>query len=161
MNPVNPLFAWRRKDTSAAKLYGAIVAQTRLPLGKTEGTAGNLAQELIDRFSEDMETVLRELGVSDFKIPKKVGGLAASSGAWLQAYEEAFAAGDSAIATTIAAALPLEGEPAEAAGGRLAHYLKGVVRHLEAEAFAALKAGELKCPEVSAASGQELGDIEA
>ena len=77
----------------------------------------------------------------------------------MQAYEEAFAAGDGAIATTIAAALPLEGEPAEAAGGHLAHYLKGVVRHLEAEAFAALKAGELRFPEVSAISGQELGDI--
>ena len=193
MNPLNPLFARRRKDTSAAKLYGAIVAQTRLPLFyqefgvpdtlegrfvllslhlfavlhrlKTEGTvahdlgAGNLAQELVDRFSEDMETVLRELGVSDLRIPKKVRGLAASSGAWLQADEEAFAAGGGAIATTIPAALPLEGEPAEAAGGHLAHYLKGVVRHLEAEAFAALKAGELRFPEVSAISGQELGDI--
>jgi hypothetical protein len=38
----------------------------------------------------------------------------------------------------------------------LAHYLKGVVRHLEAEAFAALKAGEQRFPEVSAISGQEL-----
>jgi cytochrome b pre-mRNA-processing protein 3 len=193
LNPLNPLFAWRRKETSAAKLYGAIVAQTRLPLFyrefgvpdtlegrfvllslhlfavlhrlKTEGTvardvvADNLVQELIDRFSEDMETVLRELGVSDFKIPKKVRGLATASSAWLQAYEEAFAAGDGALATTIAAALPLEGEPAKAAGGRLAHYLKGVVRHMEAEAFAALKTGEVRFAEVSAISGQELGDI--
>jgi hypothetical protein len=30
---------------------------------------------------------------------------------------------------------------------------------LEAEAFAALKAGEQRFPEVSAISGQELGDI--
>jgi cytochrome b pre-mRNA-processing protein 3 len=193
LNPLNPPFAWRRQETSAAKLYGAIVAQTRLPLFyrefgvpdtlegrfvllslhlfavlhrlKTEGTvardvvADNLVQELIDRFSEDMETVLRELGVSDFKIPKKVRGLATASSAWLQAYEEAFAAGDGALATTIAAALPLEGEPAKAAGGRLAHYLKGVVRHMEAEAFAALKTGEVRFAEVSAISGQELGDI--
>ena len=113
LNPLNPLSHWRRKDTSAAKLYGAIVAQARLPVFyqefgvpdtlegrflvlslhlfavlhrlKAEGTvahdwgAGNLAQELIDRFSEDMETVLRELGVSDLSIPKKVRGLAASS----------------------------------------------------------------------------------
>jgi cytochrome b pre-mRNA-processing protein 3 len=132
---------------------------------KTEGTvsrdvvADNLAQELIDRFSKDMETVLRELGVSDLKIPKKMRGLAASSGARLQAYEEAFAAGDGALAKTIATALPLEGEPAEAAGDRLAHYLKGVVRHMEAEAFAALKSGEARFPGVSAISGQELGDI--
>jgi cytochrome b pre-mRNA-processing protein 3 len=188
VRPLNhPLFAWRRKDTSAVKLYGAIVAQTRLPVFyqefgvpdtlegrfvllslhlftvlhrlKAEGAvARDLAQGLTDRFSEDMETVLRELGVSDLKIPKKVRGLAASSGTLLQAYEEAFASSDGAIEATIAGALPLEGGPAEAASRSLAPYLRGVVRHLEAEAFAALRAGELKFPEVSAISGQGLGD---
>jgi cytochrome b pre-mRNA-processing protein 3 len=187
LNPLDPLFAWRRKDTSAVKLYGAIVAQARLPVFyqefgvpdtlegrfvllslhlfavlhrlKTEGVvAGDLAQQLTDRFSADMETVLRELGVSDLKIPKKVRGLAASSGALLQAYAEAFAVGDGAIAAAIAAALPLEGAPAEAAGGRLAPYLMNIVRHLEAEPFSALRAGELRFPKVSAISGAELGD---
>ncbi len=173
---------------SAVKLYGSIVAQARLPVFyqdfgvpdtlegrfvllslhlfavlhrlKAEGRiARDLAQDLTDRFSEDMETVLRELGVSDLKIPKKVRGLAASSAALLQAYEEAFALGDEALAAAIAASLPLEGASAGAAGGRLAPYLKGVVRHLEAEAFAGLSVGELEFPEVSAISGQELGDI--
>ena len=126
---------------------------------KTEGRiAGDLAQELSDRFSEDMETVLRELGVSDLKIPKKMRGLAASSAAWLQAYEQAFALGDGAVEATIAEALPLEGKPAKDAGGRLAPYLKGVVRHLEREPFAALGAGELRFPEVSDISGEEPGD---
>jgi cytochrome b pre-mRNA-processing protein 3 len=48
---------------------------------KQEGPAGlGLAQELSDRFSEDMETVLREIGVGDITIPKKMRKLAASSG---------------------------------------------------------------------------------
>ncbi len=66
---------------------------------KLEGAAGApLAQELVDRFSQDMETVLRELGVSDLRIPKKMRGLAASSMSLLQAYESAFAKGQSALA---------------------------------------------------------------
>ena len=55
-----------------------------------------------------METVLREIGVGDLSIPKKVRGLAASSGALLQAYEEALAEGEAAVAAVIAEALPLE-----------------------------------------------------
>ena len=47
--------------------------------------ARDLAQELMDQFSADMETVLRELGVSDLGIPKKMRRLAASITALLQA----------------------------------------------------------------------------
>jgi hypothetical protein len=164
--PLNPLYSqslWRRDDTSAAKLYGAIVAQARLPVfyqgfgvpetlegrflvlslhlfatlhrlkaegpksegpksegpksegpksegpksegpksegpksegPKSEGAkALELAQDLIDRFGADMETVLREIGVGDLSIPKKVRGLAASGASLLQAYEEALAEGN-------------------------------------------------------------------
>jgi cytochrome b pre-mRNA-processing protein 3 len=177
LNPLAPLFSWRRKDASAQKLYGAIVAQARLPVFyqsfgvpdtlqgrfvllslnlfavlhhlKAEGAkAQDLAQELMDQFSADMETVLREMGVGDLSIPKKVGGLAASSAALLQSYEEAYAAGEGAVARTIAEALPLEGTLAEAAGGRLAHYLGGVVQHLEREPLSALGAGEVRFPEM-------------
>ncbi len=42
--------------------------------------------------------MLREIGVGDLSIPKKMRGLAASSAALLQAYEEALAAGEEAIA---------------------------------------------------------------
>ena len=185
MNPLYPLTRWHRNDTNAAKLYGAIVAQARLPVFyqgfgvpdtlegrflmlslhlfavlhrlKGEGPAAvGLAQELSDRFSEDMETVLREIGVGDLSIPKKVRGLAASSAALLQAYEEALAAGDEAIAASIANVLPPERGSSEAASGRLAHYLRGVVRQVEAQSFAALRAGEVRFPGM--APGEELGD---
>ena len=185
MNPLYPLTRWRRNDTNAAKLYGAIVAQARLPvfyqgLGvpdtlegrflmlllhlfavlhrlKEEGPAAvGLAQELSDRFSADMETVLREIGVGDLSIPKKVRGLAASSAALLQAYEEALVAGDEAIAAAIANVLPPEHGPSETTSGRLAHYLRGVVRQVEAQSFAALRAGDVRFPGM--APGEELGD---
>jgi len=174
---------WRRNDTNAAKLYGSIVAQARLPVFyqdfavpdtlegrflmlslhlfavlhrlKAEGPAAlGLAQALTDRFSADMDTVLRETGIGDLAIPKKVRRLAASSAALLQAFEEALTAEDAAVAAAIAGAF--ERGPSEAASARLAHYLKGVVRQLEAQSFAALDAGEVRFP--GASPGEELGD---
>ena len=70
-----------------------------------------LAQELVDRFGADMETVLREIGIGDLSIPKKVRALAASGAALLHAYAEALAEGEAAMAAVIAEALPLQEGP--------------------------------------------------
>jgi len=190
LKPLSSLSLWRRDDTSATKLYGAIVAQARLPVFyqgfgvpdtlegrflmlslhlfatlhrlKAEGPkpgepkALDLAQDLIDRFGADMETVLREIGVGDLSIPKKVRGLAASGASLLQSYEEALAEGDEALAAAIAHAVQLEDGASGAAGRRLAHYLKGVVDLLQAQDFAALSAGEMRFP--GAIPGEEPGD---
>jgi cytochrome b pre-mRNA-processing protein 3 len=177
LKPLASLLPWRRRTTHADELYGAIVARSRLPPFyqefsvpdtlegrfvvlslhlfavlhrlKPEGPdAFGLTQELADRFTADMETVLREIGIGDLSIPKKVRGLAASGAALLQDYEEAFAKGDGALATTIAYALPLERNAAEAASAGLAHYLQRVVRHLDAQSVAELRGGRLSFPEV-------------
>jgi cytochrome b pre-mRNA-processing protein 3 len=169
---------WRHKEKVSKKIYGAIVAQARLPVFYQEfrvpdtlqgrfmvlslnlfavlhrlrgdGAQGQvLSQELADCFKDDMETVLRELGVSDLRIPKKIRGLAASSAALLQAYEEAFAGCEGALAKTIEEALPVEEEAAKAAGTRLAHYLRESVRTLEQEPYAVLAAGTLRFPDIS------------
>lgn len=114
---------------------------------KAEGApALGLAQELTDRFSADMETVLREIGIGDITIPKKMRRLAASSGALMQAYEEALAGGEDAIAAALVTALPAPERPSGAASRRLAHYLIETVRHLDAQSLAALAAGEVKFP---------------
>ena len=61
---------------------------------KGEGPEGSaLAQELVDRFSQDMETVLRELGVSDLRVPQSMRRLAAASKGLFQDYETALASG--------------------------------------------------------------------
>ena len=108
-----------------------------------------LAQELADRFTADMDTVLRELGVSDLRVPKKVRGLAASSAAVMQAYGEALAEGEGALAGAIAGTLPLDVESAaKAASGRLAPYVMAVVRHLEGQSPEDLYEGRLTFPDV-------------
>jgi cytochrome b pre-mRNA-processing protein 3 len=176
LNPLDRLAPWRRRNPDAAKLYGAIVAQARLPVFyqslevpdtlegrfltlsvhlfavlhrlKREGPAARgLAQDLTDRFTADMETVLREIGVGDLSIPKKMRGLAASSATLLRAYDDALPAGAAAIAATLGQALPKDQLPSEAATRRLAHYLLAMVHDLDAQSVAALDAGEVRFPE--------------
>jgi cytochrome b pre-mRNA-processing protein 3 len=175
LNPLSRLMRWR--SDQPAKLYGAIVAQARLPIfyqsfgvpdtidGRfavlalhlfavlnrlnAEGPEGlALAQALVDRFTADMETVLRELGVGDLKVPKAVRRIAASSRTLLGAYEAALPEGEAALAAAIASALPLGSEPARAASSRLAPYLLGVVRLLAIKPAASLLAGELEFPQI-------------
>ena len=185
MNPLHPLKKWRGHAPNAAKLYGAIVAQARLPVFyqelavpdtlegrffvlslhlfavlhrlKTEGGAAlDLAQELTDRFSEDLEIVLREIGVGDLAIPKKMRGLTSSSASLLQAYEAALEAGEGAIAATIGEAFPGQHSAPKAATLALAHYLTRTICELEAQSLAALAEGEVRFP--GTVPDDELGD---
>jgi cytochrome b pre-mRNA-processing protein 3 len=180
LNPLDRLRRWRSGASNSEKLYGAIVAQARLPifyrsLGvpdtlegrftllslhlfavlhrfKTEGTGAEaIVQGLVDLFSQDMETVLRELGVSDIRIPKKMRGLAASSMSLLQAYESALAKGWSSLAEAIEAALPDGTANPELSSRALASYLWASVIALEQQTFASLKEGAIEFPEVSEA----------
>ena len=175
MNPFPFFSAWRRDDTSAAKLYGSIVAQARLPVFyqgvgvpdtlqgrfvvlslqlfavlhrlRAEGPAADrLAQELVDRFGADMETVLREIGIGDLSTPKKVRALAASGAALLHAYAAALAEGETATAAVIAEALPLQDGASGAVAERLAYYLRDSLSLLRTQDFAALRAGEVRFP---------------
>ncbi|HEX2447593.1 MAG TPA: ubiquinol-cytochrome C chaperone family protein [Methyloceanibacter sp.] len=183
MNPFPFLAKWRRNEQGAAKLYGSIVAQARLPvfyqgLGVPDTLEGRflvlslhlfavlhrlkaerpksvgLTQDLADRFSADTETVLREIGIGDLSIPKKVRALAASSAALLHGYEEALRRGEKAIAAVVAEALPLEQEASGAVGRQLAHYLMVSLDALQAQDFAAMRVGQVRFPEI--VSGAEL-----
>jgi cytochrome b pre-mRNA-processing protein 3 len=117
---------------------------------KREGDEGRaLAQELIDLFTQDMETVLRELGVSDFRIPKSMRGLAASSQSLLLGYETAFVSAKSSFADAIRGALPGETGNKELSSKALASYLTVCVNALERQPFASLQRGVLEFPEVT------------
>jgi cytochrome b pre-mRNA-processing protein 3 len=169
---------WRPGASSTEKLYGAIVAQARLPvfyrsfgvpdtlegrftllaltlfavlhrLNRAGDEGGALAQELVDRFSQDMETVLRELGVSDLRVPKSMRGLVAASQGLIQSYEDALPEGKESLAQAIAAALPDETANAELSSRALASYLMLCVGRLERQPFASLQAGLPDFPEAS------------
>ena len=186
LNPVNPLKSWRRNGTTAAKLYGAIVAQARLAVCyqgfgvpdtlegrflilslhlfgvlhriEAEGPAARgLARDLTSRFGADMETVLREIGVGDLSMPKKMRSLAASSAALLQTYEEALGSGEEVLAGAIVDALPSKQSGSEAVARRLAHYLRAALDLLRRQNFAQSGAGDVIFPVVTA--GEPKGNL--
>jgi cytochrome b pre-mRNA-processing protein 3 len=177
LNPLKRLRSRRSKTSKSGRLYGAIVAQARLPvfyrdLGvpdslegrfvvlslhlfallhrlKREGPAGvALAQELTDCFGRDMETVLREVGVGDLRVPKKMRALAGSAQALLEVYDQAIAAGEAPLAAAIAASLPLQSDAATVTGGALASYVMACASELDREPLSAFEAGVLNFPEV-------------
>jgi cytochrome b pre-mRNA-processing protein 3 len=178
LTPLDRLMRWRSEASTTEKLYGAIVAQARLPvfyrsfgvpdtlqgrftllalhlfavLHRLKGEAREgraLAQELVDRFSQDMETVLRELGVSDLRVPKSMRRLAAASKGLFQDYETALAAGEAPLVHAIAASLPDETESAELSSRALASYLLACSEALARQDVGSLLAGTLDFPEVS------------
>ncbi len=175
MNPFTIFTERRRNRTDAARLYGAIVAQARLPifyqglgvpdtlegrflvlslhlyavlqrLNEEGSQARALVQELIDRFSADMDTVLREIGVGDLSVPKKMRGLAAVSASLWEAFERAEAAGEKAVAGVLTGALPGDQDLGETASTRLAHCLMETVRALKTQSLASLSSGEIQFP---------------
>jgi len=176
LKPLTSLLRRRGREAQADQLYGSIVAQTRLPvfyqrLGVPDTLEGRfvvlslhlfavlhrlkaagveaepLARDMADRFAADMETVLREIGIGDLAVPKKVRKLVASGAALLDEYEEAYGEDEQALAATIARALPLDAPRATAASGRLIAYVVGIVRDLEARPLQDLYAGNLQFPE--------------
>lgn len=177
LKPLAALFRWRSQQPHAEELYGAIVARSRLPVfyqvfgvpdtlegrfvvlslhlfavlhrlkgGGSEGAA--MAQALADHFTADMETVLRELGVGDLAVPKKVRKLAASGAGLMQSYELALAQGEGALEATIASVLPGDEASAKAASAALTPYLIEVVENLESERMRDVCAGRVTFPEI-------------
>jgi cytochrome b pre-mRNA-processing protein 3 len=181
---LNPFTPFKASNPDAAKLYGAIVAQARLPafyqaLGvpdtlegrflvlslhlfavhhrlKAEGEGGRvLAQDLADRFTADMETVLREIGIGDLSVPKKVRGLAAAHAGVLEELERALTSGDAAIAASLGGALPPDQRQSGASSLRLAHYVRESVSALAAQSLAALGAGKVEFPKLDSGGGSK------
>jgi cytochrome b pre-mRNA-processing protein 3 len=135
---------------AATALYGRIVAQSRLPqfyaeLGVPDDVEGRfellvlhvflglealrrqkdgeaVSQALVDAFFADLDTSLRELGIGDLAVPKRMRVLAARAYARFDAYRQA--AGDSA-----ALALLMERHILKEAGAPGAQPLASYVQH--------------------------------
>jgi cytochrome b pre-mRNA-processing protein 3 len=171
-----PLFrrASRSGDTISA-LYGAIVAQARSPAfyrdycvadtvdGRFELILVHLAlvlrrvareqalrplgQEIFDLFCADMDRNLREMGISDLKVPKEMERIGTAFYGRKAAYDAAL---DASLDTGLLEALcrnvyasPNEPPPG---GPRLAAYMREAERTLERQDTQALLRGELRFP---------------
>lgn len=160
-------------------LYGQIVAAARqpvfyshwnvpdTPLGRFEmvslhmflfqhrlrgldGMPGEIAQVLIDEFFMDVDHSLRELGISDVGVPKRMKKLAKMFYGRTAAYTEALDADDKA-ALTAALARNVRPDAAEwPQAAALAGYVIEADGHLAAQDTAAIAGGRLDFPAAAA-----------
>jgi len=168
----------RGPDTISA-LYGMIVAQARLPCFYRDYAVADtvngrfdlivlhlallldrlaldpalrtLGQAVFDRFCQDMEHNLREMGIGDLKVPQEMQRMGEAFYGRAQAYQAALAAGDSpALAETITRNIYGGSPPLAEAVPRLAAYMRLAVGDLGAQGSAQLAAGELRFPDPAA-----------
>jgi cytochrome b pre-mRNA-processing protein 3 len=77
--------------------FDLIVAHLYLVLGRLKSAAPVAAQELTDFFFVDMDRSLREMGVGDLGVAKRVRQMAEAFYGRVQAYDAGFAQGEAAL----------------------------------------------------------------
>jgi cytochrome b pre-mRNA-processing protein 3 len=154
------LFGRRKPAPSVERVYGDIVAAARLPrlyrdMGVPDTVMGRfnalalhlalalrrlralpppadgLAQELVDRFFADLDTALREIGIGDVSVPKKMKALGEAFYGRAAAYDAALAPDAPADALEAALARNILDRPDEPAAA------EALARHARSLATAA------------------------
>lgn len=162
-------------------LYGAIVAQARMPvfyleyavpdtvngrfemilmhagllLDRLSGEAAAtraIGQEVFDRFCQDMDDTLRERGISDVKVPKEMKRVAEAFYGRQAAYRTALYGSDPQALPDALRRNVYAGGPDKAE--RMAAYLRAVVESLHGQDAADLTDGRLAWPDPAIISSQ-------
>lgn len=145
-------------------IYGMIVAQARLPVFYREYgvpdtvngrfdmivlhlwmvlrrfralEAEDIPQALMDRFCSDLDGNLREMGVSDLTVPKRMLGFAGAFYGRSAAYDAAFAAGPAQLADALARNVLVSEDGSGA--GPLAAYVRQAAGALDGVGDAAMR----------------------
>jgi cytochrome b pre-mRNA-processing protein 3 len=176
-----PLFRRNRRNDSIDRLYGAIVAQARLPVfyarygvpdsvegrldmimlqtvllwqrvnGEGEALAA-LGQAVFDRFCQDMDDNLREMGVGDLAVPKQMQRIAGAFYGRAKVYQAAVAASDTTVLVdALRRNIYQDGQGTESSARSLAAYVRDAAAHLRGIDNAVLASGDLSFPEPAAA----------
>jgi cytochrome b pre-mRNA-processing protein 3 len=168
---ISRLFRRAPQDPSIASLYGTIVAQARAPafyqfyavpdtvngrlemimlhavlfLGRVEAEAAPvraLGQGLFDHFCRDIDASMREMGVGDLAVPRKMRRIGEAFYGRQAAYRAALAAPDEGSLVAVLERNVYADAPQAGAARRLAAYIREAVRRLAAqdsESFALAK----------------------
>jgi cytochrome b pre-mRNA-processing protein 3 len=171
-----PRFRRNRRSATISALYGMIVAQARMPCfyrdyaiaDTVNGRFGlivlhlsllldrlaqdpalrDLGQGIFDRFCQDMDNNLREMGVGDLSVPKEMRRMGEAFYGCAQAYRAALAANDEQALVEALKRNIYSGSPAAtAAAPRLAAYVREALRDLGAQDSAHLAGGILRLPD--------------
>ena len=167
-----------RGPDTISTLYGMIVAQARLPCFYRDYAVADtvngrfdlivlhlalvldrlaqdpalqtLGQGIFDRFCQDMDHNLREMGVGELKVPKQMRRLGEAYYGRAQAYRAAWGAkDDGALVEALERNIYGRSLSAAAAAPRLAAYMREALRDLGAQPSASLAGGALHFPEPS------------
>src|SRR5215813_2868748 len=171
-----PLFRRNPRQDTISALYGTIVAQARLPCfyrdyavpdtinGRFDLLVLHLAvaldrlaadpklrqlgQALFDRFCQDMDHNLREMGVGDLSVPKETQRMGEAFYGRAQAYRAALTVpGQEALIEALNRNIYSCAPSLAAAPARLAAYVREAVGGVEAQDNAELLAGTLRWPD--------------
>ena len=139
---------WDVPDSPLGR-YEMLSVHMFLFLERARGSQGlaEVSQELTDEFFKDVEHSLRELGIGDLGVPKRMKKLARMFYGRAEAYRTALAAPDDA---ELAAALARNVTPADegwAHAAELAAYMRRALAHLAAQGEDALLRGQLSFPQ--------------
>ena len=139
---------WGVPDTPLGR-FEMLTLHVFLFLERARGTGkvlGGIAQELTDEFFKDVEHSLRELGIGDMGVPKRMKKLAKMFYGRAEAYRDAVERGDRAA---LIAALARNVRPEEAGwlgAAPLAAYSLAATAELAGQDEERLAAGELAFP---------------
>ena len=171
-----PRLRRNRRSATISALYGMIVAQARMPcfyreyavadtingrfdlivlhlsllLDRLEQdpTLRDLGQGIFDRFCQDMDHNLREMGVGDLAVPKEMRRMGEAFYGCTKAYRAALAAGDDkALAEALQRNIYGESADPAASALRLAAYMREALRDLATQDAARLAEGVLRFPD--------------
>jgi cytochrome b pre-mRNA-processing protein 3 len=114
--------------------------------GAGRGPAGAVGQRLFDAFCRDLDDNLREMGVGDLAVPKKMRRFGEAFYGRLGAYRAALAATDERELEKVLGRNIFEIAGTDARAVQLARYARATARQLDAEEAAVLLAGNLALP---------------
>ena len=170
------LFEHRRLQHAADNLYGAIVAQARrtffyselgVPDTVTgrfellalhvfvfmermrEGPVEPITQAVTDTFFREQDLAMREMGVADLKVPRRMHRLADDFYARSAQYRECIDACDRERLAGVIAAGILDREAADPDAWALADYMSAALKLLNEQPEEAFRAGRIAFPDPS------------
>jgi cytochrome b pre-mRNA-processing protein 3 len=176
------------RDRSIDALYGGIVAQARLPafyesfgvpdtvdgrfdlivlhlvlvidrLGRESATLRRMGQKLFDAFCRDLDGNLREMGVGDLAVPKRMRRFAEAFYGRQQVYEAALAAGDwRELETALIRNIYAETTAPSTGPARLAAYTIAAAEHLRGQELQAVLRGKVNFPDPAGIVGPSVGE---
>lgn len=126
--------------------FEMIVLHLFLVLNRLKGEGvEDVRQNLTDEFFADMDRSLRELGVSDVAVGKKVRKIAESYYGRVTAYDRALSSGPKMLEEAVSRNIYPEGAPEDSIRA-MTGYFSDAVKHLGAISLEQILLGELRFP---------------